>query len=111
MSRQIDFNQPLSAEDREWLHEWSMDWRIEENDRRFGTPEGDHRDHTHADIGNAADASVGDGGAGDDGLTLAEQIASLDVDELKDELKELGESTQGNKDELQERLLKALESR
>jgi hypothetical protein len=35
MSRNIDFDKPLSAEDRAWLHEWSMDWRIEENDRKF----------------------------------------------------------------------------
>jgi hypothetical protein len=35
MSRNIDFDKPLSTEDRAWLHEWSMDWRIAENDRKF----------------------------------------------------------------------------
>ena len=36
MSRVIDFDKPLSDEDKRWLHERSLDWRIEENERKFG---------------------------------------------------------------------------
>lgn len=35
MSKQIDFDKPLSDEDRQWLHERSQDYLIAENDRKF----------------------------------------------------------------------------
>jgi hypothetical protein len=35
MSREIDFEKPLSDEDRAWLHEHSQDHLIAENDRKF----------------------------------------------------------------------------
>ena len=131
MSRQIDFNQPLSDEDRAWLHEWSQDWRIEENERRFGQAEQpeveDQLPHVQSqpDLdGNQVDSQPESGADGqgpetddddddddDDGLSLEEQIAQLTIDQLKDELEELGEPVTGSKKELQEHLLKALESR
>lgn len=38
MSKMIDFDKPLSDEDRAWLHGRSLDWKVEANDRRFGNP-------------------------------------------------------------------------
>lgn len=35
MSKEIDFDKPLSDEDRQWLHERSQDYLIAENDRKF----------------------------------------------------------------------------
>lgn len=117
MSRQIDFDKPLSAEDRAWLHEWSQDWRIEENERKFGKQDGPLDEGAAPDTDENGPQSEGDGqtdaSAGDDQEqpSLEDQIAALTVPELKDELKEVGESLDGNKKELQDRLLKALEDR
>jgi len=38
MSRKIDDNKPYSDEDRAYLHGRSLDWKIEVNNKRFGTP-------------------------------------------------------------------------
>ena len=35
MSKEIDFEKPLSDEDREWLHERSLDHLVQANDRQF----------------------------------------------------------------------------
>jgi hypothetical protein len=35
MSKEIDLDKPLSDEDREWLHEHSLDHQIQANDRQF----------------------------------------------------------------------------
>ena len=100
MSRQIDFDKPLSADDREWLCQMSLGWRIEENERRFGNldvaEQVPHEEHEHADIGDA------------NTLSLEDEVAALDVSELKDELKGLKLPVSGDKQELQERLLNAL---
>lgn len=35
MSKVIDFDKPISDDDRAYLHNRSLDWQIEVNDRRF----------------------------------------------------------------------------
>lgn len=40
MSVQVDHSKPLDDETKRWLHEWSLDWVIEENERIHGKQEG-----------------------------------------------------------------------
>lgn len=129
MSRVIDFEKPLSDEDKQWLHAWSQDWRIEENERKFGKAE-EHADGRPVDVTQVlADAGVEvpepqaqpvvqltggrdhplTGVVDDGGEEDAVDIDELNVDELKQHLHDLGQPTTGNKKELQERLAKALE--
>src|SRR6266404_6825830 len=35
MIRQIDHDKPLSKDDKAWLHEWSLDYLIDANERKF----------------------------------------------------------------------------
>jgi len=139
MSRVIDFDKPLSDEDKRWLHERSLDWRIEENERKFGQSD-THAEGTPinmkavlADAGvevpeaPATPIYVGEQGPGTEGFRDhpltgvvvasdededAEEadfdVKSLTVEELRDNLREFGESTSGNKAELQKRLTKVL---
>lgn len=107
MSRQIDFDKPLSDDDRAWLHEWSQDWRIEENERKFGKPEAEQESFA-AQQESPAQPELPTVGSANLDPSLEDQIAALTVAELKEELSEIGQSSEGNKKELQERLLKAL---
>lgn len=137
MSRQIDFDKPLSDEDKKWLHEWSQDWRIAENERKFGkkvdltTPV--DTDALLAKAGlevpppppgptQVAGQPLSQGSeehhtnrdhpltgvVDDDEPVEAVDIEELTVAELKAELADLKLSTDGNKKELQERLAEAL---
>ncbi|QHB37435.1 hypothetical protein SEA_LEOPARD_28 [Mycobacterium phage Leopard] len=36
MSMQVDHSRPLTKEEKVWLHQWSLDWVIEENERIHG---------------------------------------------------------------------------
>jgi hypothetical protein len=128
MSRQIDFEKPLSDEDKEWLHEMSLDWRVEENNRRFDKEyqesEGFKPD---PEVNNAANVPRLPANFATDQFATgpvypvvepvnapaSESVEEVDVeeltvDELRDELRGLGESTSGTKAELQKRLTKAL---
>lgn len=137
MSEQVDHSKPFTKEQIEYFHAWSMDWAIEENLRVHGQAEA-HGEGGEVDISGALadaginppeappnpvpvgqgnvdepvlDAIVDDAPVGDDGqpLTLQEQVESLTVDELKANLKDLGEPVSGNKDDLQARLIAAVE--
>lgn len=137
MSEAVDHSKPFTKEQVAYFHAWSMDWAIEEN-QRIHKQADVHASGGQVDIsgvlakagvkpsdppanpvpvgqGNVdegvLDAIVDDAPVGDDGqpLTLEEQVASLTVDELKANLKDLGEPVSGNKDELQARLIAAVE--
>lgn len=192
MSMQIDHSKPLDAETKKWLHEWSMDYVIEENERIHGKQEGGEppnvqkaleeagfqapppppgpttvagqgtvatgpvivegendlppepgsigtrvelpRDHALtgviaedqgltdprviAETGVGAQPQPNDDGGQvepqtkDDGKfdtrAVRAEVNELSVDELKDNLRELEEPVSGNKDELRDRLVKAL---
>lgn len=123
MSRQIDFDKPLSDEDKLWLHKWGQDWKIEENERRFAQSD----THLAGELVSVPDALA------DAGLEVPEppvnptpqqavspqpesfdeeairaEVEELTVAELRANLKDFGEPTDGVKAELQERLLAAL---
>jgi hypothetical protein len=130
MSREIDFEKPLSDEDKEWLHEMSMDWRIEENDRRFDKeyqesegyrPEEDANKSASVprQPANFATDQFATGpvypvvesvNAAPATQEVVEEVdvEELTVEELKDELRGLDQPTTGTKAELQKRLTKAL---
>lgn len=133
MSRQIDETKPFSDEDKAWLHSWSQDWKIEENERRFG-------DHDKADkpplnlpesivIPPApANPTFVDGSPlqppvivpvpnGDEAVepepsfdeaAVRDVLSEYNVEEIKAELKERDLPLGGNKDILTDRLVDAL---
>jgi hypothetical protein len=136
MSRTIDFDKPLSDEDKKWLHEWSQDWRIEENERKFGKKVDLTKPVDTAAVLAKAGVEVPDPPPGptqvagqplsqgseqfhanrdhpftgtvDDSPVEEVDIEELTVEELKTELAGLELSTAGNKKELQQRLAEAL---
>jgi SAP domain len=136
MSRQIDFDKPLSDEDKRYLHEWSQDWRIAENERRFGknvdlsVPVDTDAVLAKAGVevpppppgpSQVAGPVLSQGSEGFHqnrdhpltGVVDEEPVEEVDIDELtveelRAELHDLGEPTTGNKAELQKRLAKAL---
>jgi hypothetical protein len=136
MSRKIDFDKPLSDEDKEWLHGWSQDYLIDENARKFDKayqkstgPEiprievnapaapRDPRDFPNDKVATGpvypTDVNAGQVQqyADTSSKPVEEEvdINDLTVDELKDELRKLDEPVSGTKDELVKRLSKALE--
>lgn len=119
MSRTIDFDKPLSDEDKRWLHERSLDWRIEENERRFGQREVyENEGIVKVEIPGLVDPEPSENPRAPTGESLKPppvvvveevvDVAELTVKELKEHLSDLGLSTEGNKKELQERLDEAL---
>lgn len=111
MSFQVDHSRRLTAEERAYLTDWSMDWVIEENDRIHADLEAQSG---AASAGDAASpepvVSVDDSDEGEDidPAALAAEIDELNVDELKAELRELDLPVSGNRAELRDRLLNAL---
>jgi hypothetical protein len=131
MSKDIDFDKPLSDEDRAWLHERSLDWRIQENDRKFGKEPEPSEPVSPADpapfweegtepksvfVQRPFDPQIEGYYAG--GVVVAEvepeveveevAVEDLTVEELKAELRDRELPTDGNKAELVKRLKKAL---
>jgi SAP domain len=139
MSKIIDFDKPLSTEDRDWLKERSQGYLVEENDRKFGKeskePKVDKksgsqelettgapanweegtepkieyvaRPYDPAVSGHFGPESEETAAAEAEAAAVEEDLDTWTVDELKDELRAIGESTSGNKDELVKRLRKA----
>ena len=54
MSRQVNLNEPLSAEDRAYLRQRGRGYLVEVNERRFGTPENPRTPEEHEQAGGAA---------------------------------------------------------
>lgn len=165
MSKQVDLDKPLSDADKLHLHERSLDYLIEENERRF------KQEKAHAagqpvkveipnlevpppppnpravsgqtlesgPVVSEEDAKAADKAAQEDAKRIAKEyeeaqeareeafkrsqptksspstsededvdVDDLTVEELKDNLREFGESTSGSKAELQARLKKAV---
>jgi len=125
MSREIDFDKPLSDEDKRWLHERSLDYHIEENERKFGQAK------VHAEglpvkveipglevpeppaqptFAPGWVPEVTPSGTTEVAEEEVEEVApeDLTVEELKVELRERNLPTDGNKAELIKRLNKAL---
>jgi hypothetical protein len=136
MSKDIDLDKPLSDEDRAWLKDHSQLDLIAENDRKFKEPEESDPDAPQVSPADpprfwepgkepeqrfvqrpfdpqvsghfASKAEDGDEVKEvDEGEGEIVGLEDLTVEELKDELRELGLSTSGSKKELQERLQKA----
>lgn len=132
MSRIIDFDKPLSDEDKLWLHQWGYDYKIVENEQRFAQAK------TH-DAGDPIDVSkvlvdaglkepvaqpnpilpshvVPTGAVGQtaapvstfDEEAVKAEVFDMTVAELRDNIKELGGEPEGNKAHLQEQLIELL---
>jgi hypothetical protein len=135
MSRTIDFEKPLSDEDKQWLHEWSQDWRIAENERRFGKKVDLTKEVDVPALLEKAGVEVPDPPSGPTQVagqpvsqgsdqfhqnrdheltgTVDEEpeevdIDDLTVDELKEELRSRDLPVSGNSPELKKRLAEAL---
>lgn len=129
MSKIIDFDKPLSDEDKLWLHQWGYDYKIVENEQRFAQAS------VH-DSGEPIDVVKVLAGAGlntpapqpnpvlperfvptgentsveavfDEEAVKAE-VHEMTVAELRDNIKDLGGEPEGNKAHLQEQLLELL---
>lgn len=103
MSKIIDFSKPLSLEDKKWLHERSLDYQIEGNERQF----------KQADVHAAGQPVKVDYVALLPKAVVESDVEDINiddltVDELKDELKDFNASTNGNKHELAARLKKCV---
>lgn len=121
MSRRIDLKKPLSDEDREYLHRRGRTWDIEMNDAQF-------KDAVKVTDGNGGEVNVAPevrdpdahvlpegetqgnadpdtGGEDEDDRVSEADVKALKADELREELSERDLSTDGNKEELQKRLL------
>lgn len=110
MSRQIDDDKPLSDDDRAYLKERSLQWKIDEIDRRYPP---DHNPVPKAkpeddDLSNLLDPTLKyDISEFDE--ALQKEVSGLKVTELQTELTDLGVGpTTGHKKELQWRLAKAV---
>ena len=124
MSKAIDFDQPLSDEDKLWLHEWGYDYLIEANEQRFAQAE-------RHDSGEPVDVAGALANAGLSQPVLPEspvlpsndinapaepfdeeavriEIADFTVAELRENIKELGGEPEGNKIALQDQLVELL---
>lgn len=136
MSYEVDHSKPFTKEQKDYFHQWSMDWAIEENERLHKQKDV-HNEGGEVDLSKAikhievpdppqnptrADGSTvlveDDGsiyGKSDDAPakgefeeTLEDEVNAMTVDELKDNLRGLDEPVSGNKDELQARLIAAV---
>jgi hypothetical protein len=133
MSKQIDFEKPLSDEDRAWLKDHSQSYLIEENDRKFGkeppAPKVDDSGGQELETTGAAenwepgtepkvefayrpyDPPIS-GHYAVEPAVEPQSVEEVDVDELtveelKEELQARGESTSGSRNDLVKRLEKA----
>jgi hypothetical protein len=110
MSRFIDDNKPLSDDDRAYLLERSLKWKVDEIDRRFPP---DHVPQPRVkpeenDLSNLVDPTL-KYDLNDFDESLQAEVKGLKVSELQAELKDLGVGpTTGHKNELQWRLAKAV---
>jgi hypothetical protein len=137
MSKVIDFDKPLSDEDKLWLHQWGYDYKIVENEQRFAQAKVHDAGLPINVAGVLADAgikvpvpqpnpAIPARFAPTGVATVAEvvesapeasefneaalrvDIAELTVAELKEEIKELGGEPEGNKAHLQDQLVELL---
>jgi hypothetical protein len=131
MGRQIDFDKPLSDENKAWLRDRSRGYEVDDNERRFSddpdAPVVPDTDWTPSNRmaaepfdepganprqvpfpvgvdGEHVDRSAG----GYDDQTEEVAVEDLNVEELKAELHERDLPVGGNKEELVKRLKKAL---
>ena len=104
MSREIDLYEPLSETDKQYLVDRGLENQVHENELRFSRS--DHVTGVAVDADADADTDADDSDA--DTMSDEEWVDSLNVDELREELKGRKLSTVGLKTELQERLLLAL---
>lgn len=132
MSRIIDFNKPLSDEDKLWLHQWGYDYKIVENEQRFAQANV-HDAGKPIDVAKVlADAGLQkpsaptspvlfDNATPSGGETqsaaksfdeeaLRAEIADFTVAELRENIQELGGHPDGNKSALQDQLIELLRS-
>jgi hypothetical protein len=95
MSIQINIDQKLSPEDRDYLLSRGRRHLVLQNDRRF------------AGLADAAPAPQGPTDEGDEEIDFEAEVNELTADELRDELGRRGLATTGNKDALRKRLIEA----
>lgn len=111
MSRQIDYDKPLSDDDRQYLKDRGQGHVIKWMDEQFGNGKSDGEDSDEQVQQNQGDESTdtsssGYGGehSGYDPDDVA-YVETLTVEELKGDLGKAGLSTSGLKADLQKRLL------
>lgn len=117
MSRYIDPDSPLSPEDRAYLEERMQFRTIRLHDAVHGTKPDEFTGTVPTTPPPRPDGPSGSGSVVTEGERPVEPtndpedvefVDSLDMDELRTELKKAGEPTNGKKVELQQRLLKVL---
>jgi hypothetical protein len=129
MGKAIDFDKPLSDEDKAWLRSRSRSWQIDEHERRLadkkskgdvepvddefpppytvGQPPFDEpTDNTRQVPRPVGEHELLDS-PGEKGDGAEDDLEDWTVDELKDELRERDLPVSGNKDELVKRLKEA----
>ena len=133
MSRIIDFDKPLSDEDKLWLHQWGYDYKIVENEQRFaqaklhdaGKPVDVEKVLAEAGLnppvlqpnpilptnvvpsGGTTSETASAAVAFDEEAVKAE-VLDMTVAELKENIRELGGEPEGNKHALQDQLIDLL---
>lgn len=111
MGRYIDSNEPLSDEDRDFLLSRGRGDEVRLNDLKFGEggagasptgPDGDEDDEE-------TEYQTDDGDDGDEyDPADVDRIGKMKVDDLRYELAGMGQPTDGNKADLQNRLIEAV---
>lgn len=115
MSRLIDLNAPLSDDDRAYLEAWSRHVDIINNDRRFGELSDEEKAEAAAqaesdaevDAQRLADATEVPDEEFD--ADLLEEIANLDTGDIRLRLQKLGLASEGDRDDIELRLLEKLQ--
>lgn len=120
MSRKIDDTKAYSADDEAYLHERSLDWKIEENRRRFGKRSGGNdpvallsddvpgvvADNTDDAVINDASESAAEYDLSGFNPDLVQQVEALDGDALKEECNLRGVVADGPPEKQRYELLK-----
>ena len=132
MSRIIDFDKPLSDEDKLWLHQWGYDYKIVENEQRFAQAKVHDAGETIDVAKVLVDAGlkepvvqsnpilpahvVATGAVAEtaapvstfDEEAVRAEVADMTVAELRDNIRDLDCEPEGNKASLQHQLLELL---
>ena len=129
MSKIIDFDKPLSDEDKLWLHQWGYDYKIVENEQRFAQASVHDSGEPIDVVKVLADAGLNQPApqpnpvlperfeptaqsapaptAFDEEAVRAE-VHDMTVAELRENIKDLGGEPEGNKTHLQGQLIELL---
>ena len=110
LQRVSHLGRPLTDEEKAYLHDRSRDWEIDENDRQHGVKTNFAEIPLFTEVATPEVETEGD--KGDDlskyDENLVKQVQALNLDELRAELKGRDLQANGNKEQMQLRLIKAV---